>query len=232
MGYFAAALVVLWFSSDWPLHDLGENALYSAHMAQHLLLSLVLPPLALLATPTWLARLVIGRARAYGVVRWLARPLVATLVFNAVVVFQHWPVVVNASVSNGTVHYAVHVLVVASALVVWLPVASPLPELRRSLPVQMMHLFAQSIIPTVPTGFLLFADATVYAAYDRAGTFWGMSPAHDQQLAAAIMKVVAGLYLWAVIGTLFIRFVNRGGDDDRASGAVLDRRAPADAMPR
>ena len=102
-------------ATDWPVHDLAEEYLYSVHMVQHLLLSFIVPPTALLATPTWLARLVIGQGRAYRVVKRLTRFVPATLLFNAVVVFSHWPVVVNTSASNGLLHYGVHVLVVTSA---------------------------------------------------------------------------------------------------------------------
>jgi putative membrane protein len=228
VGCFVAAMAVLWLSSDWPLHDLGENFLYSAHMVQHLLLSLVFPPLAWLATPTWLARLVLGTGRPYRVVRRLARPLVATFVFNAIVVLQHWPVVVNTSVANGAFHYGVHVVVVFSSMLMWLPVASPLPELRPSLAIQMLHLVGQTIIPTLPTGFLIFAEGTVYRAYDVSYRVWGVSVVDDQQVAGAIMKVVGGTYLWVVIAVLFIRWATRHMNDDRASGVELDRRAPAE----
>lgn len=232
VAWFVAAMVVLWLASDWPLHDIGENYLYSAHMAQHLLLSLVFPPMAWLATPTWLARMVVGSGRGYRMVRRLARPLVATLIFNAVVVLQHWPVVVNTSVESGPFHYGVHLVVVLTSMLMWLPVAGPLPELRPPLALQMIYLFGQSIIPTVPTGFLVFAESTVYRAYDVPYRLWGLSTTYDQQLAGALMKVAGGTYLWVVIAVLFVGFATRHVDDDRASGATLDRRAPTPARPR
>ena len=34
---------VLWLGADWPIHDLAERYLYSMHMAQHLLFTLVAP---------------------------------------------------------------------------------------------------------------------------------------------------------------------------------------------
>lgn len=226
LAWFAGSMVVLWLASDWPLHDLGEDFLYSAHMVQHLLLSLVFPPMAWLATPTWLARMVLGSGNAYRLLRRLARPLVAGLIFNAIVLLQHWPTVVNTSVTNGPFHYGVHFLVVFSSLLMWLPIAGPLPEMRPSLAVQMIYLFGQSIIPTVPTGFLVFAEGTVYRAYDIPFRLWGISATNDQQMAGAVMKVLGGTYLWVVIGVLFVRFATRYADDDRASGATLDRRAP------
>ena len=231
VAWFVASLAVLEVASDWPVHDLAEEYLYGVHMAQHLLLSFVVPAMALLATPTWLARLVVGKGRAYRVLRRLARPVPATLVFNAVVVLTHWPVVVNASAGNGALHYGVHVLVVASALLMWLPVCGPLPELRFALPVQMLYLFLQSIIPTVPAGWLTFADGVVYRSYDVVPRVFGLSVTHDQQLAGMLMKVGGGLFLWSVIAVLFVRFANRDGEDDRTSGATLDRRAPVASGP-
>ena len=55
--------MLLWVAADWPVHDIGEQYLYLVHMSQHLVLTLVVPPVMLLATPEWLARLV-RRARA------------------------------------------------------------------------------------------------------------------------------------------------------------------------
>ncbi len=229
---FGAGLLTLWIASDWPVHDIAEQYLYSVHMTQHLLLSFVAPPLFLLGTPTWLARLVIGNGRGYGVLRRLARPVPATLAFNAVVVFSHWPAVVNVSVSNPVLHYAVHVAVVVSALLMWTPVAGPLPELRFSLPVQMIYLFLQSIIPTVPAGWLTFADSAVYKSYDIPTRVFGLSVTHDQQIAGMQMKVLAGIFLWTVIAVLFVRFATKAGEDDRARGKPqLDRRAPVGRGP-
>ena len=37
--YFGATVVMLWAASDWPIHDIGETYLYSAHMLQHMMLS-------------------------------------------------------------------------------------------------------------------------------------------------------------------------------------------------
>ncbi len=226
LAWGAGALLLLLLASDWPVHDLAEEYLYSAHMVQHLLLSYVVPAMALLATPTWLARLVIGNGRAYQVLRRLARPVPATVIFNAVVVLTHWPTVVSAAADNGPLHYGLHLLLVAAAVLMWLPVCGPLPELRFPLPTQMVYLFVQSIVPTVPAGWLTFADGVVYPSYDVLPRVFGLSVTDDQQVAGMIMKVVGGFYLWTIIATLFLRFATRHMDDDRARGVALDRRAP------
>jgi len=229
-SWFVAAVLVLWFASDWPVHDIGEERLYSVHMWQHLLLSFVVPPMFLLATPTWLARMVVGQGVGYKAVRFLTRPVQATVLFNAVVVLSHWPALVNNAVDSAPMHYGVHVLVVTSALLMWMPVCGPLPELRFSLGAQMPYLFLQSIIPTVPAGWLTFAEGVVYRSYDTPVRVWGLTVQDDQQLAGMLMKVVGGTYLWVIIGILFIRFVAQSEHSDRARGVPLDRRAPEDAV--
>ena len=55
IGSFLAGVGVLWLVSDWPIHDIAEQSLYSVHMAQHMAITLVAPPLLLAGTPRWLA---------------------------------------------------------------------------------------------------------------------------------------------------------------------------------
>jgi putative membrane protein len=209
---FAGGLGILWAASDWPMHDIGEGYLYSAHMLQHMMLSYFMPPLMLLAVPTWLGRLILGDGRVWGVFRWLAKPVVAGVIFNAFVMISHIPAVVNHSVSspNPALHYSLHVVLVLSALLMWTPVCGPFPELRMSAGGKMIYLFAMSVIPTVPAGWLTFANGVVYKAYDHEPRLWGISVTTDQQLAGAIMKVGGSLFLWAIITFLFFkRFMGR-----------------------
>src|SRR5690349_5313569 len=58
--WFWFGVFVFWVAADFPMHDTAEQRLYSMHMLQHSLLMVVFPPVMLLATPTWLARLIIG----------------------------------------------------------------------------------------------------------------------------------------------------------------------------
>src|SRR3954453_14221708 len=79
MIWGGAALLTLWAASHGPIHDNGEQYLYSVHMFQHILFQFVVAPMALLATPTWLARMLVGNGRGYRVVKWLTRIVPATL---------------------------------------------------------------------------------------------------------------------------------------------------------
>jgi putative membrane protein len=188
-----------------------------------MLLTYFVPPVLLLATPEWLARLVLGRGRAKRVFYFLARPVPAALLFNGFLLFTHAPGVVNLSVQNPLVHYLVHTGLVGSAFLLWMPVCGPLPELRISYPAQMLYLFVTSIIPTVPAGWLTFADGVVYSAYDVPARLWGISVTSDQQAAGAIMKLVGGSFLWLVITLRFFQWAAKFSDTDKAA----DQAGPA-----
>ena len=223
LAWLILGIVLLWLASDWPLHDIAEEYLFSAHMIQHMLLTYFVPPVLLLATPEWLARLVLGRGRAKRVFYFLARPVPAALIFNGFLLLTHAPGVVNLSVQNPVVHYLVHTGLVSSAFLLWMPVCGPLPELRISYPAQMLYLFVTSIIPTVPAGWLTFADGVVYSAYDVPARLWGISVTSDQQAAGAIMKLVGGSFLWVVITLRFFQWAAKFSDTDKAA----DQAGPA-----
>ncbi len=209
VAWFVGAILMLWASSDWPIHDIGEKYLYSAHMLQHMMLSYFLPPMVLLATPEWLLRVLIGNGRLYSVLRWLCHPVVAAVAFNVTVMITHIPGVVNHSVQSAVLHYSLHVLVVSMGLLMWMPVIGPFPELRLGDVGKMIYLFAQSIVPTVPAGWLVFAEGAVYKVYDIPTRVWGLSVQEDQQIAGAIMKTGGSIFLWTVIGVIFFKSLNK-----------------------
>ncbi|MCU1398211.1 MAG: hypothetical protein JWN62_1320, partial [Acidimicrobiales bacterium] len=154
--YFVATIVTLWAASDWPIHDIGETYLYSAHMLQHMMLSYFLPPLAVLAMPEWLLRLIIGNGKGYSAFRFMTKPVVAGVLFNLTVMVTHIPGVVNTSTESGPLHYSLHFALVSTALLMWMPVIGPFKELQMGYPGKMVYLFLQSVIPTVPAGWLTF----------------------------------------------------------------------------
>lgn len=209
LRWFAIGIVLLWAAADWPMHDVGEEYLYSVHMFQHMLLTFFIPPVMLLATPAWFARLVVGNGAIGSWFLKLARPVPGAVIFNAVQLLTHWSTVVNGSVENGLLHYALHTVVVVTAFAVWMPVVSPLPELRTTVPAQCVHLFLISIVPTVPAAWLALSEGVLYEAYDKPARLWGLSITTDQQLAGLIMKLGGSMFLWTLIVVLFFRWVRR-----------------------
>lgn len=221
---FGIAIFLLWVISDWPIHDLSEGWSYSVHMVQHLVLTFVVPPLALWGTPGWMLRRLIAPVEP--LVRFATRPLPALLAFNVAVAFTHWTYLTNLAVRSGPAHLAQHTLLVVTALLMWWPVVGPLPEYPRLSPLaSMLYLFIQSLVPTVPASFLTFATEPIYRAYEGFPKPWGLTATEDQTMAGGIMKVGGAALLWAVIGMIWFRWAAREGvrqqEERRAAGRVL-----------
>jgi putative membrane protein len=190
---FIGGIGLLWFSTDWPMHDISEEYLYSVHMFQHMVLAYFVPPLVLLAIPEWLFRAVIGEGKAYRFVRWLSKPIIAGLLFNVVVMITHIPGLVNQSAQSSPLHYAMHILVVTTALCMWAPICSPAKEFQ-----------------------IGYAGKTIYKHYDIPIRVWGLSTETDQQLAGAVMKTGGSFFLWAIVIFIFFKRLAKGFYKDQS----------------
>lgn len=210
-------VLTLIVAAEWPLHDLGEQSLFTAHMLQHLLMTLVAPPLLLLGTPGWMLRWLFRPRILMRVLRVLCKPLVALILFNLVIAVIHVPRFVDLYLGNPAVHFGTHVALVGTALLMWMPVLSPVAEIPRlPYPLQMLYLFAQSIVPTVPASFLTFGSEPLYRAYVELPRLWGISALTDMRVAGLAMKLLGGFILWGVIAVLFFRWARQEeeGTDD------------------
>jgi putative membrane protein len=204
---FSVGMACLWLGADWPVHDLAEGYLYSVHMAQHLLFTLVAPPLLIAGMPAWMWRDILRPRWLFLAFRFLTRPIVALILFNGLLLFTHWPEVVEASVRSELTHFTLHVLLFGSAIVMWWPVMSPLVELPAlTPPAQMIYLFAQSLAPTIPASFLTFGHTLLYPVYGTFPRIWGISALNDQLIAGLLMKLVGGFILWGFVATIFFRW--------------------------
>src|SRR2546428_11892604 len=103
--WYTLGVVAIWVASDWPIHDIAERYLFSVHMFQHMLISLVAPPLLLLGMPAWLLRRVVAPRPLHLVVPNLARPLFAPLIFNAGIVITPLPLVMNGGLEHHAPHF-------------------------------------------------------------------------------------------------------------------------------
>jgi putative membrane protein len=137
------------------------------------------------------------------------------VIFNGVVIMLHLPPFVRLAVESGPMHYTMHLLLFLSSLLMWMPICGPIEERRLIAPAKMLYLFLQSVVPTVPSGFLVFAEHPIYKIYDHEPRLWGISILSDQQAAGAIMKIIGGFFLWAVIAVVFFRWASIEERKDR-----------------
>lgn len=219
---FGLGAATLLLASDWPVHDVAEGSMYSVHMAQHLLYTLIAAPLLLMGTPGWMMRLVLP-GRLLRIVQWWARFLPALVLFNVMIILTHWPAVVDLALRSAPFHFTVHAALLLSAFVIWMPILSPLPEIPRlTAPMAMGFLFLQSVVPTIPASFLTFGSHPLYRRYEQLPKLWGITALDDQLIAGLLMKIGAGLLIWAVIAVVFFRWAASEESRNRPDRALRE----------
>jgi len=216
---FVGALVVLFLALNGPLHNLSDSYLFSAHMAQHLLLTLVFPPLLLYGTPAWVVRPLLRPRWIMAVARVATRPLMAAIIFSAPIVIWHVPVLYEAALRHHNLHIVQHLVFLSTAVIMWWPVLSPIPELPRAQHlVQLLYLFLLGIPMSVTGALITLSDSVLYPFYATAPRVGGLSPLDDQQIGGLLMWVLGGLMLWIVMTVIWFRwsFWDARGDAERA----------------
>jgi putative membrane protein len=205
---FYSALALLFLSLNGPLHDLSDSYLFSAHMVQHLVLTMAVVPLLILGTPGWMLRPTIRSRAVARSARALTRPAVAYAVFNIAMIAWHLPPLYNLAMANHDVHVVQHLTFLVTATLVWWPLLSPLPELPPLSHAMRMLYVVLLMIPMNVIGLMItYADEVLYPAYESAPRITALSPLDDQLVGGLIMWIPGTFILIGVASVLFFRWV-------------------------
>lgn len=211
--WFSLGIWTVYLSEGTPLHVLAEQYLFSIHMIQHILLTMVMPPLLLMGLPNWAYRWGLRWRPTRAVARLLTRPLVALLAFNLIYSIWHFPVAYEATLWFHRFHMFQHAVLVFTSMMMWWPIVSRLPELPAlNEGMQMFYVFLIGVSQIVVFGFITFADSVMYDFYAAAPRVWpAITPKIDQELAGIIMKVggmAIMVFVWFIV---FFRWASREG---------------------
>jgi len=218
---FYAALALIFLSLNGWLHDLSDGYLFSAHMVQHLVLTLVAPPMLIMGTPGWMLRPALAWRGVGAVARWLTAPAHCFVIFNVVLAAWHLPPMYEYAMAHHAIHIVQHLCFMTAAVLMWWPVLSPLPELPRlSYPGQMLYLFLLSIPMSLVAVCIGYADHVLYPWYASAPRIWGITPMQDQMIGSLIMWIPGGLFFFAIISVVFYKWQQVDGDETTAGAQV------------
>ena len=215
-GWFIAGVAVMLLALISPLDTLGDEYLFSAHMLQHLLLELAVPPLLLLGVTPRFARAMLRRSPFGEIERALARPSVAWTLGVGTLAVWHLPRLFDAALTNEYIHIAEHLCFMTTATIFWWPILAPLPECRLSPLTALVYLFGGALANSLLGIWLTFAPAGLYAPYAHPedslhllGTLrivFGITPALDQQTGGLLMWGGGGFVFLAAMLVLFLRW--------------------------
>jgi putative membrane protein len=209
---FVGGLLAILLALNGPLHDLSDWYLFSAHMVQHLVLTLVVPPLLLTGLPGWMIDALLGpvlaRPAGAAVVRAATRPLPAFAVYAVAIVAWHLPGPYNTALEHHGWHVVEHLILLVAATLGWWPILSP-SRLAPALPYagQLLYLFVFGIPMTVVAAMITAAERVLYPFYEAAPRLFDLTPLADQRLGGVLMWVPSGFIPLAAFTIVFFRWV-------------------------
>jgi putative membrane protein len=206
---FLLGIFFMFLSLVSPLDELGDSYLFSAHMVQHLVLTMIGPPLLVIGTPGWFIKPLVRNKTAFRVAKALTYPAVAFVLYNVDFWLWHAPPLYNATLENQNIHILEHLTFIVFGILNWWPVFSQSKDLPRlSIGGQVLYLFLSGM-PSVLLGAGLTFSPPLYAPYIAAPRVWGISAATDQQLGGLIMWVPVSISYIVVMSVLFIRWMQQ-----------------------
>ncbi len=231
LSFYAGVLVVL-AALEPPFDTLADTS-FAMHMAQHVLLLTIAPPLLVLGRPwprMWMpfppaARRAAAQGLARGtwsaplrlLTRTLSRPPVAYTVFAATIAVWHVPALYGAAVDNEAVHVLEHGCFLVSALLFWGPLLEAPPIRARVDHLRRALWFGAGALPGWILAIVLaYASKPMYDVYaalpHRA---FGLSALGDQQIAAGVMWVPGSLAYFIAFFVFVYRWLEPGVETPR-----------------
>lgn len=202
LATFLCGLFLVWIAVASPLATLDEQLL-SVHMAQHLLLMTLAPPLILLGAPSKpfrhgfpaFMRRVLSPIRVSPAVQRLGRvltaPLTCWLVATGVLIGWHFPAAYKLGLGSHSWHAIEHSSFFAAGILFWWPVIPRWPAIApRARWSVVVYLFLATLPCDVLSAFLTFCDRVVYASYLNVPRRFNISALQDQQFAGTLMWIV------------------------------------------
>lgn len=239
---FLGGLAMLLVAVASPL-DAFAALLLQAHMVQHLLLTMVVPPLLLLGAPQMpllrglpapVARDALGPFLAWPALAragaWLVHPIVAWILFVGAGWAWHVPAAYELALRSPGWHAVEHGCFLGAALLFWWPVVQPWPS-RPWWPRWAMvpYLLLADVQNTMLAGFLVFAERVVYPHYAVVPRLGGATPLADQAAAGAIMWVPGSIAFLVPAALILWRALSPVAPVTPAGGRVA-RRPPFDLL--
>lgn len=214
---FAAGVVALLAAVASPLDGLGQDYLFSAHMAQHVLLGDIAPLLLLLSLSRVIMRPVTRRLT--GVERRLgplASPWTGLALWLLLMYIWHVPALYDAALQSPVVHLLEHASFFAAGVCVWWPLVQPVPMRRPLRGFQTVAYIGAAKFGLAALGlYLTWSSGVLYPHYEEVPRIWGLSAISDQNAGGAIMMVEQSLTFVIALAYLFSRMLTQSEIDQQ-----------------
>jgi cytochrome c oxidase assembly factor CtaG len=228
--FFGSGVLLMLLTLIGPLDFLGDDYLFSAHMLEHILLELAVPPLLILGMPSAPVRSLLSVDSLAKVEQFLRRPVVALLLAVGTLWLWHLPALYNAALENEGIHAVQHLSMLVTGTIFWWPVFTPLPEHRISPIGGFIYIFVAMSANMILGILLTFSPLGYYPKYmrstDGTGIFhlirnvWAIDPQSDLNLGGMFMWILGGLMYFAAMLVVISRLFRSPDNRDEQEPAV------------
>ncbi len=220
---WAAGVLIALISLASALDIAGQRYLFSVHMAQHLLLAMVVPPLLVRGLPErtvdWLVH-----SPAAPVIGTLVQPILAASVYFAILVFWHVPLLLDYSLKNPPIYVLQHLSFLAVGLMFWWAVVIHREGARWNLsPLGEVAYLTCGALPSVVVGLTLaLLPNAIYPVYVHRSALLGISALSDQRLGGLLMFGFDNTLMVGFAGYYFWRLFP-ADEDEGGSNTIVER---------
>lgn len=225
---FAGGLAAVLVALVSPVDALG-GALFSGHMLQHLVLTLIAAPLLALGDVPFALLWALPSAARRGLLRWwrrspvgsaihagwarLSHPIVVWTIYALALWLWHLPSLYQATLRSDAVHTAQHLSFLGTAFLLWWCVTELARQRRHGAAILLLF---TTMMQGMALGVMIASARTViYPAYSPRAAPWGVTPLADQQLAGLLMWMPPGIFYLAGAAVLLVAWL--GAAERRAA---------------
>ena len=219
---FGSGVLLMLLTLIGPLDFLGDNYLFSAHMMEHLLLYLAVPPLLLLGLPPAPVQALFSIEIVAKAEQFLCRPTIACLVAVGTMWLWHLPVLFNAALNNEGIHAVEHLSFLITGTIFFWPIFTPLQSHRLSPIIGAVYIFITMSANMILGILLSFSPLGYYPTYlgssDGSAIFqlirtvWKLDPQSDLNLGGMFMWIIGGLLYFVSLLAVTIRLYSNSED--------------------
>src|SRR6202050_3556063 len=187
---FISGVLLVWIATASPLASLDHEML-TAHMAQHLLLMTLAPPLIWFGIPR--------TPSAHG----LLHPALCWFAAAGTLVVWHIPSVFRLGLQSPIWHGIAQASFLVTGVLFWWPVVRPSQNSSKWPESSILvYLFLATLPCDILSGFLVFCDRVVYPVFLSSPHSFGLSALEDQQCAGALMWTCVTI-VYLIAGAVF-----------------------------
>ncbi|KIL47591.1 cytochrome c oxidase assembly factor CtaG [Jeotgalibacillus campisalis] len=237
---FLTAMVITYIVKGSPI-DLLAHIMFSVHMIQMGIFYLLIPPLFIVAVPSYMWKAVIRNRFVRPFFRFFTMPIIALILFNGVFSFYHIPLIFDTIKVDEVLHAGYTALLLSLAFFMWWPLVNQVEdEYRLSGLKKIGYIFADGILLTPACALIIFADAPMYETFYNGGAwleamalcvpagtlqslaslgltgpelFSNMPPLDDQQTGGVVMKIIQEIVYGVVLAQVFFDWYRREKDE-------------------